>query len=99
MLQLLGSARIALTDSGGLQKEALFLGTPCVTLRDETEWLETVNAGWNILAGTDGREIRRAVNRSLDPDRVRAMSFEEACSAFGDGRASGSIVNALLHGV
>ena len=61
MLQLLGHARIALTDSGGLQKEALFLETPCVTLRDETEWPETIAAGGNILTGSSGSKVLEAV--------------------------------------
>ena len=61
MIALVARARIVLTDSGGLQKEAFFLGRPCVTLRDETEWVETVAGGGNVIAGTDPRKIREAV--------------------------------------
>jgi UDP-GlcNAc3NAcA epimerase len=61
MLLLEKNARIILTDSGGIQKEAFILRVPCVTLRGETEWVETVEAGWNLLAGADEQSILRSV--------------------------------------
>ena len=66
MITLAASARLVLTDSGGLQKEAFWLGVPCVTLRDETEWVETVESGWNTLAGASTERILQAV-RSFAP--------------------------------
>ncbi len=64
MLSLEDAAHCVVTDSGGVQKEAFFLGTPCITLREETEWTETVETGWNVLAGTDGQALVEAVYRN-----------------------------------
>ncbi|HKB13461.1 MAG TPA: UDP-N-acetylglucosamine 2-epimerase (non-hydrolyzing) [Vicinamibacterales bacterium] len=69
MLQLEASARLVLTDSGGVQKEAYWLGTPCITLREETEWTETVDAGWNRLAGTDPARIVDTMRTFAPPAR------------------------------
>lgn len=67
MTALSGAARMIMTDSGGLQKEAYWLGVPCVTLREETEWVETVAHGWNVLAGHDTGGIVGAVNSFVAP--------------------------------
>jgi UDP-N-acetylglucosamine 2-epimerase len=61
MLKLEQNAKAILTDSGGVQKEAFWLKVPCITLRDETEWIETVNLGWNRLVGSNVEKILKAV--------------------------------------
>ena len=97
MLCLVGHARLVLTDSGGLQKEAFFLGCPCVTLREETEWTETVAAAGNILAGAAPAAIRSAVRTWEYRLAGGVPDFAAAASTcFGDGRAADRIVQALL---
>src|SRR4029078_6692761 len=67
MVALERNARAVLTDSGGVQREAYFLGVPCVTLRTESEWPETAADGWNVLAGAAPDAIVRAAQRSRSP--------------------------------
>jgi len=67
MVRLEASARVILTDSGGIQKEAYWLGVPCVTLRDETEWVETVETSWNKLTGANSNKIVYTVHNIKPP--------------------------------
>jgi UDP-N-acetylglucosamine 2-epimerase len=87
MLLLEASARKILTDSGGMQKEAYILGVPCITLREETEWVETVEEGWNLLTGPSFERILEAI-RDFHPAGEREFSY-------GDGHASEKIVRIL----
>lgn len=97
MLNLLGNARLALTDSGGLQKEAFFLDVPCVTIRDTTEWLETVEADANVITGADARAITSAVDAWLEKTAGGRLDFSVGVrECFGDGRAAEHIVDALV---
>jgi len=83
MLVLEKNARLILTDSGGVQKEAYFFAVPCVTLREETEWVETVEGGWNVLVGADADKIIEAAQR-FAPSQGRP-------DVFGDGYAARKI--------
>ena len=87
MIALVGSARLILTDSGGLQKEAYWLGVPCLTLRNETEWVETVRAGWNVLVGCESKTILDAVYSFSPPDARPAL--------YGDGAAADKCVELM----
>jgi len=87
MVALTGGARMVLTDSGGLQKEAYWLGVPCITLRDETEWLETVEAGGNVLAGADRERIVETVRTFRPPAQHPPL--------YGEGGVAARCVAAL----
>jgi UDP-GlcNAc3NAcA epimerase len=88
MLQLLQSSAAAITDSGGLQKEAYYVGVPCITLRSETEWTETVDAGWNRLSGCEEERIVEAVETAKHPPSARP-------ELYGDGKAAARIARIL----
>ena len=78
MLRLMGSAEKILTDSGGIQKEAYMLGVPCITLRENTEWVETLEGGWNVLVGADKSGIIEAA--------LKRLPVGKPMKIFGTGR-------------
>lgn len=90
MLYLLENSSIVMTDSGGLQKEAYFFKKPCITLRDETEWVELIQNGYNFLAGADEELIIQLYQKMKN----FSGSFTE--NIYGDGHASEKIINKLL---
>lgn len=92
MLYLTSNAYMVVTDSGGLQKEAYFLKTPCTTLRDQTEWVETLNNEWNLLSHIDIEEIKAKVQRELT-----CLQHPQP-NSFGDGKAAFKICEAIING-
>jgi UDP-GlcNAc3NAcA epimerase len=89
MVALEKNAEVIVTDSGGVQKEAFFYDVPCVTTRGETEWVETVAAGWNVLVGTDAERI---VSEVLSPNRRARANVRP----YGSGDAAQRIVDLVL---
>lgn len=89
MVSLLSNCNKVFTDSGGLQKEAFFLKKPCITLRDETEWPETLEGNWNFTVGADRLRIL---------EKVHHTGFGLQNNYFGDGKAAEKIIERLLKG-
>lgn len=88
-VRLLDASKIVVTDSGGVQKEAFFLDTPCVTLREETEWVETVESGWNVLVGSDRNQIIKQLQTTERPTRRKQTPY-------GQGDAAEHIMETLV---
>ena len=91
MLCLEQNAKAILTDSGGIQKEAYWLKVPCVTLRDETEWVETLETGWNIIAGVEPDLIAETVKREVPNGNHPKL--------YGDGDTADKIIQTLCQGL
>ena len=88
MLELEAKAEFIVTDSGGVQKEAYFFNKPCITLRDQTEWVETVSAGWNVIVGSDYNTIVKTIKEFVPPS--------EHPELYGDGNSGDKIVKELF---
>ena len=88
MQRLQMSAQLILTDSGGMQKEAYFHQVPCITLRDETEWVETVEAGWNQLVGANENAIKKAGRNAKAPETKESLLY-------GEGHAAEQVISMM----
>lgn len=86
-VHLLDGATLVATDSGGVQREAFYLDTPCITMRDETEWVETIDCGWNTLVGADKNRISHALARIDSPTTKPQL--------YGNGRAASRVVEVI----
>ena len=93
MITLISNCRLVVTDSGGLQKEAYFFNKFCVTVRDQTEWVELVDHGYNKLVGDSTDSLLTAV------DHFQSLSFSNHTVLYGDGKASYKIVNTILRNI
>ena len=91
MIWLESNCQIICTDSGGVQKEAYFFKKPCITIRDETEWIELVDSGWNTLVGASEQKISSKVNNFDVPKEYRAL--------YGEGNAANMIIDILKKNV
>jgi UDP-GlcNAc3NAcA epimerase len=102
MILLEKNCTVVCTDSGGVQKEAFFFDKPCITMRDQTEWVETVDAGWNVVTGADAALIERCARTAQDWTKKRTTSapFEQKqadeTNLFGDGHSAELIVKEIV---
>jgi UDP-N-acetylglucosamine 2-epimerase (non-hydrolysing) len=94
-LKLTKNAKILFTDSGGMQKEAFWLKTPCITLRDNTEWTETTKLKANYLTGAYGEKIVRTAKKIIKNEEAIYRRLENLPNPFGDGKASQKILDAI----
>ena len=90
MIELLKTCKMVATDSGGLQKEAFFFEKPCITMRDETEWVELIEGGFNTLVGADKQNIVNAYNN------CDSFTKNYSVDLYGKGKASERILEELL---
>ena len=90
-IALLQNSLKVVTDSGGVQKEAYLLRVPCITMRKNTEWIETIKGQWNVLTGVDSKKIVKAVRR---PSPI----FKYSKSVFGSGRTS-QVISDLISSI
>lgn len=96
MLNLIKHAKTVFTDSGGIQKESFWLKTPCITLRESTEWIETINMGFNMLVDSDPASIRQAATRVLNKEDFKEK-ISEAPNPYDFGGAANKILDSLYH--
>jgi UDP-N-acetylglucosamine 2-epimerase (non-hydrolysing) len=94
MLSLVYRSDVVFTDSGGLQKEAFWIGVPCITLRENTEWVETVKLGANVLTGLDEAKIRRALRFFFSRSNIRSV-IASLPNPYGNGAAAVKVVRCL----
>jgi UDP-N-acetylglucosamine 2-epimerase len=92
MLKLIMNSKALLTDSGGMQKEAFWLKTWCVTLRETTEWVETVKAGANVLVGSSKNKIITEVKKALDKEQKEKI-FDK--TIYGEGNSAKKIIHKI----
>ena len=94
-LKLIKNATLILTDSGGMQKEAFWLKTPCITLRKNTEWMETIKLNANHLTGTKPQKIIKTTKEILEDEEQLSKKLQKLPNPFGDGKASQKILEAI----
>jgi UDP-N-acetylglucosamine 2-epimerase (non-hydrolysing) len=94
-ISLIKNANLVMTDSGGVQKEAFWLKTPCITLRENTEWVETVQLGANYLAGSNTERIVKTAEEIIENEEELCKKLGALPNPFGDGRASQKILKII----